>query len=422
MAKYDALIDYLRGIEADNLSLTFAQIGSLLGEQLPESAHRHAAWWSNSPADPTHSWARKWMAAGWRASPKFADAAVDFRRVDNVTAASLVPLALRPIMELVSEAGIDVTEWKFNTHNQPVKTPRANPRFCYNWSFGNPTSGYVICVWHSLLKDEGRRVVYRSNIGNHLKKLYDLLHNASAEQRGRLTQQIRRAEAVIEAVNFSFLSQRPLRLILNVGDMRREEDIGNAASAVQRRSLDFEEWFVHQEQGGNALIVRGERPAPIEFTEEDEAPPDDPGQDDVRRAGQIRSRRGQPQFREKLLEAYQRRCAVTGCVLEPVLEAAHIVPHAEGTDYRVSNGILLRSDIHTLYDLHHLSIDGRGRIHLSREARASEYRVWEGKEIKMPHVRCTPSPANLDGRHARFLAKEVERTEPSIRASTDNCR
>lgn len=410
MAKYDALINHLRGIEAEHVSLTFAQIAVLLGEPLPDSAHRYAAWWSNSPTDPTHSWAREWVAAGWRAYPKFAAQTVDFRRAGNVNAASLEPPTLRPIMELVREAGIDVTEWEFNTDGKPVQTPQANPRFCYNWSFGNTHSGYVICVWHPFLKDERGRVVYLSDTGTHLKKLRALLYNASAEQRGRLTQQIRRAEAVIEAVGYSFLSQRPLRLILNVGDMRREEDIGNVSSAVQRRSLDVEEWFVHQMKDGDALIVRGERPPSIEVAStEDETPPEDPGQDDIWRAGQIRRRRGQLQFREKLLEAYQRRCAVTGCVLEPILEAAHIVPHSEGTDYRVSNGILLRSDIHTLYDLHHLSIDGRGKIHLSREARVSEYRGLDGQAIRMPAVRSTPSPSSLDSRHARFLVKEAER-------------
>ncbi len=100
---------------------------------------------------------------------------------------------------------------------------------------------------------------------------------------------------------------------------------------------------------------------------------------------------------------------MTGCILEPILEAVHSIPHSKGTDYRTTNGLLLRADIHTLYDLHHLSIDGRGPIHLSRLARATDYRQYDGKAIRMPALALGPSPANLDSRHARFLAKESER-------------
>jgi hypothetical protein len=412
MAKYDSLITYLKGREDHVFRLSFAEVERILGDSLPESARKYAAWWSNSPVDPTHSWAREWVASGWRAYPKFADSSVEFRRDLGITAHDLKPKTHSYIMDLVREAGIDVTDWEFNPDGQPVKNPRANPNYCYNWSFGDTKSGYVVCVWHASLRDEKGHVVYRSDTGTTLKKLQDRLYKASTtqEQKSRLTQQIRRAQNFIEAVSFSFLSQRPLRLILNLGDMRREEDIGNAASAVELRALDDEEWFVHELVDGDALIVRGMRPNTVSVHEAGmDAPPEDPGQDDIWREGQVSRRRGQPEFRAKLLEAYQRRCAVTGCILEPVLEAAHIIPHSEATDYRTANGLLLRSDIHTLYDLHHLSIDGRGKIHLSRHARTTEYRQYEGRDIRMPALALSPSPSNLDSRHARFLAKESER-------------
>lgn len=62
-------------------------------------------------------------------------------------------------------------------------------------------------------------------------------------------------------------------------------------------------------------------------------------------------RRGQPRFRKQLLKAYQGRCAVTGCTLEPILEAAHIHPYLGDETNVVSNGLLLRTDVHTLFDL-----------------------------------------------------------------------
>lgn len=68
----------------------------------------------------------------------------------------------------------------------------------------------------------------------------------------------------------------------------------------------------------------------------------------------IKTRRGQPEFRKSLIAAYQGQCCVTGCAVESVLEAAHIIPHAQESDYKVTNGLLLRADIHTLYDLNHV--------------------------------------------------------------------
>lgn len=72
----------------------------------------------------------------------------------------------------------------------------------------------------------------------------------------------------------------------------------------------------------------------------------------------IKSRRGQASFRNALLQAYSQTCFITGCKTEHVLEAAHIVPHGDETNYCVFNGLLLRADIHTLFDLELLSIDG----------------------------------------------------------------
>jgi hypothetical protein len=95
-------------------------------------------------------------------------------------------------------------------------------------------------------------------------------------------------------------------------------------------------------------------------------------------------RRGQPKFRTELLEAYEGRCAVTGCAVEAVLEAAHIKSYAGEKTNHVTNGILLRADIHTLYDLGKLKIDEKGVIHLSGDLKDSTYGVHDGKKISLP--------------------------------------
>ena len=75
--------------------------------------------------------------------------------------------------------------------------------------------------------------------------------------------------------------------------------------------------------------------------------------EDARRRvfGAIVLREGQSRFREALMLAYSGKCAITGCALRQVLDAAHIHPFRGKETNRVSNALLLRTDIHTLFDL-----------------------------------------------------------------------
>lgn len=131
------------------------------------------------------------------------------------------------------------------------------------------------------------------------------------------------------------------------------------------------------------------------------------GSEDQIQMRAVLTRRGQQRFRAELLQAYGRRCPVSESRVEPLLEAAHIVPHSEGTDYRLSNGILLRADLHTLFDLHLLGIDATLRVHLHDSLKHSEFARYQGKRIESlpPSTSNWPSPANLQSRFERFLSK-----------------
>ena len=98
----------------------------------------------------------------------------------------------------------------------------------------------------------------------------------------------------------------------------------------------------------------------------------------------IAVRRGQPKFRSELLEAYGSKCAVTGCDVAHALEAAHIVPFNGDETNHVQNGLLLRADIHTLYDLGLLVVDESYTIRLSEGLRESVYREYDGATIAVP--------------------------------------
>lgn len=72
---------------------------------------------------------------------------------------------------------------------------------------------------------------------------------------------------------------------------------------------------------------------------------------------QIKERRGQPEFRNALRSRYGDRCQVTPCEILAVLEAAHIRPYRGENDNNPENGLLLRTDIHTLFDLDLIGIE-----------------------------------------------------------------
>jgi hypothetical protein len=103
----------------------------------------------------------------------------------------------------------------------------------------------------------------------------------------------------------------------------------------------------------------------------------------------IEKRRGQPQFREALMRAYGRACALTGCDAEPALEAAHIRPFCDGAGSQVTNGLLLRADIHTLFDLGDIRIDADSlTVRLSERLRTSSYADLEGTQLRPPVNKC----------------------------------
>lgn len=99
----------------------------------------------------------------------------------------------------------------------------------------------------------------------------------------------------------------------------------------------------------------------------------------------IVQRRGQQNFHNSLISAYGKKCTITGCPILDVLEAAHIVPYRGTYTNRTSNGLLLRADLHTLFDCNLLTIDPETiKIHLDPRIRNSEYREWNGRRIRMP--------------------------------------
>lgn len=106
----------------------------------------------------------------------------------------------------------------------------------------------------------------------------------------------------------------------------------------------------------------------------------------------VLQRVGQRAFRALVAEAYHHKCALTGDKVRPVLEAAHIVPVETGGQHRIDNGLLLRSDMHTLFDRGYIGIDKRHNLRVSpalREQFGNGDWLYsrEGSQIDLPDRR-----------------------------------
>ncbi|HLZ82526.1 MAG TPA: HNH endonuclease [Caulobacteraceae bacterium] len=115
----------------------------------------------------------------------------------------------------------------------------------------------------------------------------------------------------------------------------------------------------------------------------------------------IRPRLGQGAFRIVVTDSYRRRCAVTGERTLPALDAAHIRPYAEGGVHEATNGVLLRRDIHSLFDAGYVTITPSLDFEVSSRIREEYengrlYYALHGQRIAPPDdPRRRPDPSAL---------------------------
>ena len=99
----------------------------------------------------------------------------------------------------------------------------------------------------------------------------------------------------------------------------------------------------------------------------------------------IARRQGQPQFRERLIKAYKGKCAISGSDVKQALEAAHIIPYDGKKTNNTSNGLLLRADLHTLFDLKLITIDpSTMKVLISPELMKTSCQAFRQKKIMLP--------------------------------------
>lgn len=103
----------------------------------------------------------------------------------------------------------------------------------------------------------------------------------------------------------------------------------------------------------------------------------------------IRPQLGQGAFRVLVTDVYERRCAITRERTLPALEAAHIRPYSEGGEHEARNGLLLRRDLHSLFDAGYLTVTPDLRCEVSRKIKEEfengrDYYALQGQAIWAP--------------------------------------
>lgn len=159
----------------------------------------------------------------------------------------LKPTEKSRVIDLVKEAGLDVSDWANFTRGP--KWAAANPKYCYEWSFVQPGRVVVVNLWHADMRGRGDTVTWSAN-----PRAWFRTSSVEAKPVWR-----KRAENVESAIEAAARNGLPIRVIVNDGKRRQAEDPKAKASTVQRRLLDPLPWAVtsYDRKTGQFTLTRG---------------------------------------------------------------------------------------------------------------------------------------------------------------------
>lgn len=276
--------------------------------------------------------------------------------------ASLRPVADLKIMDLVAEAGVDVSPWAVKEGGAPVANPKANPNYCYEWAFGKGDEPIVLCIWFDTLTARPEGIVFEDNLRQLAKKLEDIRFEKSATPsiKSRAKDQAKRCDRFDRRLQLATTKSLPVRVILLDGV--RADELGHDSSKVRFRKLDSVEWWIHEydRATGAFLLVRGKPASIAQNATEDVLDAGDPQYVDQFSAPEPVARR------ERTVDAFVRSPEVRRGVLmraggcceycgkkgfltstgQIYLETHHVVPLAEDGPHIASNVVALCPDDH----------------------------------------------------------------------------
>ncbi|MDF1680471.1 HNH endonuclease signature motif containing protein [Ponticaulis sp.] len=252
---------------------------------------------------------------------------------------SLFPQTKRRIMDLVAEAGIDISDWP-NFKGGAAKAA-ANPKYCYEWAYVEPGKVIAINLWHAKsIEDDGQ--IYQIN--NFRKEAADFKALGKGSWSGR-------AKRLDEALHTAVRDNLPIRVIWLAGDRTDYHVPGAKPAKVNLRELDTELWTLAEynvSTGANKL-VRGTLSSP--YIDQFSIDQHEKGAG-KRTSTMVSSFVRSPEVRRQVLNRAKGHCEYcnkrgfdtpSGSVY---LETHHVIPLSEQGADTVSNVVALCPDDH----------------------------------------------------------------------------
>lgn len=168
------------------------------------------------------------------------------------TLEDLAPTRKQLVIDLVREAGHDVSDW--DNYAKGPSQAASNPKYCYEWAFEQAPAAPIVNLWHAQMRERQGRIELSANLRASVSRYTG---SGGAHPLWR-----RRAALLDAALQRAFEARLPVRVIVNSGRMRVPNDPDAKASEVTKRELDALPWHVesYSVSTGEALLVRGPRP------------------------------------------------------------------------------------------------------------------------------------------------------------------
>ncbi len=158
-------------------------------------------------------------------------------------------------MDLVSDAGVDVSLWALSKEG-PVKHPAANPAYCYNWAFVQRGVTVVVNLWHEHVEELSGQLFCHLNP----RRWAAEARESPMLRPSQRSAASRRATAIDDAIRYAYENELPLRVILGSGRIQDLHDPEfSKAGNMQKRILDPQPWSVshYDTITGDCRLYRG---------------------------------------------------------------------------------------------------------------------------------------------------------------------
>ncbi len=161
---------------------------------------------------------------------------------------SLRPRRKQIVFDVVESLGFDTSDWVASATN-PRKI-KANPKYCYDWSFIQPEKIAIFNLWHDAMKIEDDTIIYRDNFRSNAA-----YHRAN----GGKTQWITRGLKLDRDAAQAARENLPIRVLIVHGERRATQDPNSDSSKVSHRELDAEPWHIrhYDTETGDFVLARG---------------------------------------------------------------------------------------------------------------------------------------------------------------------